>query len=68
MLIPLRLLKKMTVYLKVTTDPSAYYRRYLKYMKKFFISESIIISITFFQNIYVDLGKDIVRNIVYYTC
>ena len=25
----------MTVYLKVTTDLSAYYRRYLKYMKKF---------------------------------
>ena len=47
----------MTVYLKVTRDSSAYYRRYLKYMKKFFISKSMIISITFFQNIYVDLGK-----------
>ena len=44
-------IKKMTVYLKVTTDPSAYYRRYLKYMKKFFICKSMIISITFFQNI-----------------
>ena len=44
MLTSLRYLKNLTVYLKVTIDPSASYRRYLKHVNKC-ITKSMIIAI-----------------------
>ena len=44
------------------------YLRSLKFMKNYFLLKFIVFSTGFFQNIYVDLEKGIVPNIVCYTC
>ena len=44
------------------------YLRSLKVMKNYFLLKFIVFSTGFFQNIYVDLEKGIVSNIVCYTC
>ena len=58
----------MIAYSKVITDLLAFYQRYQKYTRKFFISKFTNILTQYFLNIYVDLGKGTVRSTAYYTC
>ena len=58
------LLKREGKTIKKTTDLSAFYQHYQKYLKEFYLTKYQVSLIIFYQKNNADLEKDIVNNIV----